>query len=79
MADKIDKALPNVTETIHVEAPEETIVEETQKLQDVNEEGVEVTRNEDGSADIDFEPGKASPAGSDDHFTNLADLMDCLP
>ena len=32
-------------------------------------------RNEDGSADIDFEPGKASPAGSDDHFTNLADLL----
>lgn len=75
MADKIDKALPNVKETVHVEAPEETIVEETQKLQEVNDEGVEITRNEDGSADIDFEPGKASPAGSDDHFTNLADLL----
>ena len=75
MADKIDKSLPNVKETIHVEAPEETIIEETQKLQDVNDEGVEITRNEDGSADIDFEPGKASPEGSDDHFTNLADLL----
>jgi len=36
---------------------------------------VEIIQNEDGSADIDFEPGKASPAGSDDHFTNLADLL----
>ena len=75
MADKIDKALPNVKETIHVESPEETEIEETQKLQEINDEGVEVTQNEDGSADIDFEPGKASPAGSDDHFTNLADLL----
>ena len=63
MADKIDKALPNVVkETVHVESPEETIeIEETQKLQEINDEGVEVTRNEDGSADIDFEPGKAKP------------------
>ena len=75
MADKIDKALPNVKETIHVESPEETEIEETQKLQEINDEGVEITQNEDGSADIDFEPGKASPAGSDDHFTNLADLL----
>jgi len=75
MADKIDKALPNVKETIHIESPEETEIEETQKLQEVNDEGVEVIQNEDGSADIDFEPGKASPAGSDDHFTNLADLL----
>ena len=75
MADKIDKSLPNVKETIHVESPEETEIEETQKLQEINDEGVEVTQNEDGSADIDFEPGKASPAGSDDHFTNLADLL----
>ena len=35
MADKIDKALPNVKEKIHVESPEETIIEETQKLQEV--------------------------------------------
>ena len=75
MADKIDKALPNVKESIHVESPEETQIEEVQKLQEVNDEGVEVIQNEDGSAEIEFEPGKASPAGSDDHFTNLADLL----
>ena len=75
MADKIDKALPNVTETIHVESPEETEIEETQKLQEVNDEGVEVTRNEDGSADIDFEPGKVNRSGGEDHFENLAELL----
>ena len=33
MADKIDKALPNVVKgTVHVESPEETIVEETQNF-----------------------------------------------
>ena len=75
MADKIDKALPNVKDTVHVESPEETIIEETQKLQEVNEEGVEVTRNEDGSADVDFEPGKVNPSGGESHFENLADIL----
>ena len=41
----------------------------------LNDEGVEVTRNEDGSADIDFEPGKVNPSGGEDHFDNLADLL----
>ena len=36
MADKIDKALPNVKETIHVESPEEIEIEETKKLQEIN-------------------------------------------
>ena len=76
MADKIDKALPNVVkETVHVESPEEIEIEETQKLQEINDEGVEVTRNEDGSADIDFEPGKVNPSGGEDHFENLADYF----
>jgi len=37
MADKIDKALPNVVkETVHVESPEEIEIEETKKLQEIN-------------------------------------------
>ena len=76
MADKIDKALPNVVkETVHVESPEEIEIEETQKLQEINDEGVEVTQNEDGSADIDFEPGKVNRSGGEDHFENLAELL----
>ena len=69
MADKIDKALPNVVkETLHVESPEEIEIEETQKLQEITDEGVEVTQNDDGSADIDFEPGKANPSGGEESF-----------
>ena len=76
MADKIDKALPNVVkETVHIESPEEIEIEESQKLQEVTDEGVEITKNEDGSADVEFEPGKANPSGGEDHFDNLADLL----
>ena len=75
MADKIDKSLPNVKETVHVESPEEIQIEETQKLQEISDEGIEITRNEDGSADIEFEPGKANPSGGEGHFENLADIL----
>ena len=75
MADKIDKSLPNVKETVHLESPEEVQIEETKKLQEVSDEGIEITRNEDGSADIEFEPGKVAGSGSEDHFSNLADLL----
>jgi hypothetical protein len=75
MADKIDKTLPNVTETVHVESPEEIEIEESQKLQEITDEGVEITKNEDGSADVEFEPGKVAMSGSEDHFSNLADLL----
>ena len=72
---EMDKPLPNVTEKVHVESPEETIVEQTEKLKEVNEDGIEVVQNEDGSADIEFEPGKVNQAGSEDHTANLADLL----
>ena len=72
---EMDKPLPNVTEKVHVESPEEIEIEETKKLQEVNDEGVEIIQNEDGSADVDFEPGKVNPSGGEDHFENLADLL----
>ena len=75
MVDKIDKALPNVKEKVYVESPEEIQIEETEKLKEINDQGVEITKNEDGSADIEFEPGKANPSGGEGHFENLADLL----
>ena len=54
MVDKIDKALPNVREKAIIESPEEVEIEETKKLQEVNEEGIEITKNEDGSAEVEF-------------------------
>ncbi len=75
MVDKIDKALPNVKEKAYIESPEEIQIEESQKIQEVNDQGVEVTENEDGSAEIEFEPGKVAGPGSEDHFSNLADIL----
>ena len=76
MADKIDKALPNVVkEKALIETPEEVQIEETKKLQDVTDDGIEITENEDGSAEVEFEPGKVARAGSEDHFSNLADVL----
>ena len=72
---EMDKPLPNVTEKVHVESPEEAIIEQTEKAKEVNEEGIEVVQNEDGSADIEFEPGKVNQADGEDHSANLADLL----
>ncbi len=72
---EVEKPLPNVTEKVHVESPEETIIEQTEKLKEVNDDGIEVVQNEDGSADIEFEPGKVNQADGEDHTANLADLL----
>ena len=75
MVDKIDKALPNVKEKAYIESPEEIQIEESKKIQEVNDQGIEVTENEDGSAEIEFEPGKVAAGGGEEHFSNLADIL----
>jgi len=44
MADKIDKSLSTVKETVHVESPEEIQIEETQKLQEISDDGVDTSQ-----------------------------------
>ena len=39
-------------------------------------EGVEVTMDEEGGAQIDFDPSSLSGTQSDEHFSNLAEIMD---
>ena len=39
-------------------------------------EGVEVTMDEEGGAEIDFDPNSLSGTESDQHFSNLAEIMD---
>src|SRR5210317_1086450 len=77
MAD-IDKALPNEPQK-EFEIPGEEELQE-QVVEEVNEaqqspDDVEVTENEDGSVDINLDPQAASPEGSDEHYTNLADFL----
>ncbi len=71
---EIDKALPNVKEKVVVN-PEEDLQIEVLNQQNQADPGVDVQENEDGSVEIDFEPGKVAPGGGEDHFTNLAELV----
>jgi len=74
MAD-IDKSLPNVEQTINVPAPEE--IEEAQLEEQAAETGepVEITQNEDGSVDINYDPAIASVEGAENHYANLAEHL----
>ena len=78
MAD-IDKALPNTGPRKEFEIPgeeeiRETLVEEVSAEQE-SPDDVEVVENEDGSVDIDLDPGAALPEGGNEHYANLADFL----
>ena len=77
MAD-IDKALPNEPrKEVNVPGEEEiqeTLVEEVEKELEKPGE-VETVENEDGSVDINFDPGAASLVGGEDHYANLAEFL----
>ena len=75
--DNIDKALPNVEQTIKVPGEEEIAAAETEVTEDrvPSPDDVEVTQTEDGGAEINFEPGAVNQAGTEGHFDNLADLL----
>ncbi len=74
---EIDKALPNVKQTINVPSPEEVEVAQQETLIEQQEAGqpVEATENEDGSVDINFDPNAVNPGQDAGHFANLAELL----
>jgi hypothetical protein len=74
--DNIDKALPNVEQTIELPSEEE-LVEAAQSEEDKvpNPENTEIIQGEDGSVEINFEPGAANPEEGGDHYANLAELL----
>ena len=76
MAD-IDKSLPNVEQEIKVPSPEELEVAQEEEQQKVAEQGepVEITENEDGSVDLNYDPSIASVEGGEEHYANLADHL----
>ena len=76
MAD-IDKDLPNVEQTLNVPSPEEIEIAEQEKQQEVDEQGnpVDITENEDGSVDINYDPAIASVDGGQNHYDNLAEHL----
>ena len=79
MAD-VDKTLPNVEQEIKVPSPEELEISEKEEQQKIVESGepVEVTENEDGSVDINYDPAIGSVEGGQNHYDNLAEHLPCL-
>ena len=75
MADKdnIDKALPNVDQEV-VLPKEEIVVTEEQKETEVGPDGAEVIMDEEGGAEVNFDPMSEQQV-TQDHFANLADLL----
>ena len=74
MADKdnIDKALPNVDPEVVL--PEEIVVTEEDKLSEVTPEGAEVIMDEEGGAEVTFDP-MADRQTTQNHFENIAELL----
>ena len=74
---EIDKALPNVKQTINVPSQEDVELAEQEKLIEQQEAGqpVEQIENEDGSIDINFDPNAVNPGQDAGHFANLAELL----
>jgi hypothetical protein len=73
----IDKPLPNVSETV-VEVPkqEEFVEAREEIIEKKNQQGnVEVTMDEEGGAEIAFDPRAITEEGGQDHFENLADFL----
>ena len=71
---EIDKALPNVEQTINIPNPDEIQVE-VEKTEKKPQAPVEVNQNDDGSVDINFDPSQVNLEQSQDHFANLAELL----
>ena len=75
MAD-VDKSLPNVRQNITVPSDEEMVDVQTDIQESLpSEDSTEITENEDGSVDINFEPGAQAPENADNHYANLASLL----
>jgi hypothetical protein len=73
---EIDKALPNVEQTIKTPSDKELEVATEQNIQEqVGPEDVKIEEQEDGSVEINFDPEAINQPGTASHFDNLADLL----
>jgi len=72
---EIDKALPNVKQTVKLPSPKEVQEQQQQQVMQETMQPPEIQQNEDGSVDISFDPNTVNPGDTKDHFANLADLL----
>jgi len=72
---EIDKSLPNTKTTIEI--PGQTEIEQSiQEEIQPTDSPVEINMDEDGGAEISFDPSVASMPGGEDHYANLAEFLD---
>jgi len=72
---EIDKSLPNTKTTIEI--PGQTEIEQTIQEEILpTDSPVEINMDEDGGAEISFDPNIAAPQGGEDHYANLAEFLD---
>ena len=73
---EIDKALPNVEQTIKTPSEEELqAAEQVSVKEQVTPDDVRIEEQEDGSVEINFDPEAVNQPGGEGHFDNLADLL----
>ncbi len=73
---EIDKALPNVEQTIKTPSEEELQAAEQVSIKEqIGPEDVKIEEQEDGSVEINFDPEAVNQPGGEGHFDNLADLL----
>ena len=72
MTDSIDKSVTDTKTTVEIPGAEEVIQEQKEQIEKVQTEGgpVEIEMDEEGGAEISFDPNAASPEGGEDHFSN---------
>ena len=78
MADKIDKSLTQGPRGSVSIPGEEEITEAVETSIEAEQQApgpVEVTEQDDGSVEVDFDPNAASPEGGDEHYANLAEFL----
>ena len=78
MADKIDKSLtqgPRGSVSIPGEEEVSEAVETSIEAEQQAPGPIEVTEQDDGSVEVDFDPNAVSPEGGDEHYANLAEFL----
>jgi len=72
----IEKSLPNVRTTATVPSKKEELEQLQEQLAQQSQEPIEITRTEDGGAEINFDPRAIVPQGGQNHEENLAEFLD---
>ena len=72
----IEKSLPNVRTTVKTPSKADEMKELQETLSQQSQDPIEITRTEDGGAEINFDPRAVVGQGGQNHEENLAEFLD---